>query len=70
MWVKIQRQTDKVIKVLNPINMAPNMAALTKMTKTDFGIFSFAMGCTNYNSIELNFPSSWNTDKSVSTQHC
>ena len=25
---------DKVIKVLNPINMAPNMKALTKMTKT------------------------------------
>ena len=24
---------DKVIKVLNPINMAPNMTALTKMTK-------------------------------------
>ena len=24
---------DKVIKVLNPINMAPNMTALTKITK-------------------------------------
>ena len=40
MWVKIQRQMDKVIKVLNPINMAPNMKALTKMTKTQkFWIF-------------------------------
>ena len=40
MWVKIQRQMDKVIKVLNPINMAPNMTALTKMTKRQkFWIF-------------------------------
>ena len=40
MWVKIQRQMDKVIKVLNPINMAPKMTALTKMTKKQkFWIF-------------------------------
>ena len=40
MGVKIQRQMDKVIKVLNPINMAPNMTALTKMTKRQkFWIF-------------------------------
>ena len=29
MWVKIQCQME----VLDPINMAPNMTALTKMTK-------------------------------------
>ena len=40
MWVKIQRQMDKVIKVLNPINMAPKITALTKMTKKQkFWIF-------------------------------
>ena len=36
MWVKIQHQ----LEVLNPINMATNMAALTKMTKRQkFWIF-------------------------------
>ena len=40
MWVKIQRQMDKVIKVLNPISMTPKMTALTKMTKKQkFWIF-------------------------------
>ena len=40
MGVKMQRQMDKVIKVLNPINMANNMTAFTKMTKTQkFCIF-------------------------------
>ena len=36
MWVKIQHQME----VFNPINMAPNMTALTKMTKRQtFWIF-------------------------------
>ena len=36
MWVKIQHQME----VLNPIYMAPNMTALTKMTKRQkFWIF-------------------------------
>ena len=33
MSIKIQPQMDKVMKVLNPIDMAPNMTALTKMTQ-------------------------------------
>ena len=36
MWVQIQHQME----VLNPINMAPNITALTKMTKRQkFWIF-------------------------------
>ena len=35
---------DKVIKVLNPINMAPNMTALTKITKRK-KLWTFILHC-------------------------
>ena len=40
MWVKIQHQ----IEVLNPINIAPNMTALTNMTKRQ-KFWTFILHC-------------------------